>query len=278
MTELKLQKHILVGNLYGEDVHFMQSPNVGGKIDPTLIVIHHTAGSDDKYNSRNYMLNKDARVSAHIVIETDGTISQLVPFNVRAFHAGVSSYKGTKNVNNFSIGIEIVNPGKLDSYGKSYFGKQYDFMKDGLVEFTHKQAPFHGNSVWLPYSDAQINTLINLCKILKNNYPKIKDIVGHYEISPGRKTDPSPLLDLQHLKNITFGRNDDTEVEYEATVNLNLRSSPVISNETLIGRIKKGGVVEIISCQYLEDDEKWLLVETSDERQGWVSAKYIREK
>jgi N-acetyl-anhydromuramoyl-L-alanine amidase len=101
------------------------------------------------------------RVSAHAVVRRDGTITQYVPFGMRAWHAGHSEYNGRSGCNDFSIGIEL--------------------------EGTDQT----------PYTDAQYETLATLVRALLTSYPTLsaEHIVGHCDVAPGRKTDPGPAFD-----------------------------------------------------------------------------------
>ncbi|KAF1068660.1 MAG: 1,6-anhydro-N-acetylmuramyl-L-alanine amidase AmpD [Pseudomonas citronellolis] len=100
-------------------------------------------------------------VSAHFLIERDGSLYQFVGCDDRAWHAGVSSFDGRENCNDFSVGIEL----------------------EGTDE--------------LPYSDAQYQVLQRLTQALMRAYPGISAsrIRGHDAIAPGRKTDPGPAFD-----------------------------------------------------------------------------------
>ena len=109
------------------------------------------------------------RVSAHFQIRRDGELVQFVGCNERAWHAGVSSWKGRERCNDFSIGIEL--------------------------EGTDAQA----------YAAAQYTMLARLVRALKRIYP-IADLVGHSDIAPGRKTDPGPAFDWARLARLTAPR------------------------------------------------------------------------
>ncbi|KES21651.1 MULTISPECIES: 1,6-anhydro-N-acetylmuramyl-L-alanine amidase AmpD [Pseudomonas] len=104
-------------------------------------------------------------VSAHFLIERDGSVFQFVSCNDRAWHAGVSRFDGRENCNDFSIGIEL--------------------------EGTDDE----------PYSDAQYAALAELGRQLLRAYPAITPgrIQGHSDIAPGRKTDPGPAFDWQRF-------------------------------------------------------------------------------
>jgi len=106
------------------------------------------------------------RVSAHCLINRAGQITQYVSFDNRAWHAGLSNYKGTDNCNDFSIGIEL--------------------------EGTDTT----------PYTAQQYETLALVTSVLCHHYPALNrdNIVGHCDISAGRKTDPGDAFDWSHYR------------------------------------------------------------------------------
>ena len=107
----------------------------------------------------------DKRVSAHVLIGRDGFVTQYVPFDRRAWHAGASAFEGRTACNDFSIGIELE-------------GSDDD-----------------------PYEEAQYEQLADIARTLMRRYPGITraHIVGHSDIAPGRKTDPGPHFDWNRL-------------------------------------------------------------------------------
>lgn len=105
------------------------------------------------------------RVSAHCLIRRDGEIVQYVPFDKRAWHAGISLYQGRERCNDFSIGIEL--------------------------EGTDTQS----------YTDEQYHQLAALTRLLIQQYPSIaENMTGHSDIAPGRKTDPGPSFDWHRFR------------------------------------------------------------------------------
>ena len=102
------------------------------------------------------------KVSAHFLVRRDGSVIQFVPVERRAWHAGISSWRGRERCNDFSIGIEL----------------------EGA-----EQAPFE---------PAQYVALISLIRHLQNTLP-IRDIAAHSEVAPGRKTDPGAHFDWARL-------------------------------------------------------------------------------
>ena len=105
-------------------------------------------------------------VSAHCLVERDGNVIQFVPFLRRAWHAGVSEWRGESACNDFSIGIEL--------------------------EGCDDEA----------YTDAQYSSLAGLIAGLRAAYPHIDadGVTGHSDIAPGRKTDPGPAFDWSRIR------------------------------------------------------------------------------
>ncbi|MCJ7592036.1 MAG: 1,6-anhydro-N-acetylmuramyl-L-alanine amidase AmpD [Woeseiaceae bacterium] len=105
------------------------------------------------------------QVSAHLLIRRDGAVLQFVPFNERAWHAGESNFRGNARCNDFSIGIEL----------------------EGEDE--------------TPYDDRQYKVLTSVLQALAVAYPDItpRELAGHCDIAPGRKSDPGPAFDWLRL-------------------------------------------------------------------------------
>ena len=159
-----------------------QSPSANHNERPDgeilLLVIHNISLPPNKFNNNyieqffNNQLDFSAHpyfktligveVSAHLLIKRDGSIIQFVPFDKRAWHAGLSNFNGRDDCNDFSIGIELEGTDNI-----AYTNKQYQAL----------------------------NTTI---KALKSNYP-IQNIVGHSDIAAGRKTDPGKSFDWSKI-------------------------------------------------------------------------------
>lgn len=137
----------------GAQVPFRESPNTGREITPEIVVIHYT-GDDSMEGAVSWLCARQSGVSAHLVIGQDGSIIQLVPFNVSAWHAGRSDYNGRANVNGFSVGIENVGTGAY-------------------------------------WPDEQLEAIRAVLEALFKAYP-MTDVVGHSDVAPGRKVDPGP--------------------------------------------------------------------------------------
>ncbi len=136
-----------------------------GQID--MLVLHYT-GMKTADAALTRLCDQTAKVSAHYFIDEDGAILQLVDERHRAWHAGVAVWRGQDNINQRSIGIEIVNPGH---------------------EFGYRA-----------FTEAQMVSVIGLCQNVLSRYAiPARNIVGHSDVAPTRKTDPGELFDWQRL-------------------------------------------------------------------------------
>jgi AmpD protein len=166
-----------------DGIRKIESPNYDDRpdnTDITLLVIHGISLPPGEFGGGNierlFMNDLDPgthpyfaeiagnRVSAHVFIDRVGKITQYVPFNRRAWHAGPSEFKGRQRCNDFSIGVEL----------------------EGCDD--------------QPYTDVQYTQLAALTKVIMKQWPAInlENIVGHCHIAPDRKTDPGPQFDWQH--------------------------------------------------------------------------------
>lgn len=194
----------------GRAVPFVPTPNQGGRIEPTLIVKHDTAGRLDWGSSVKWLADPKAKASAHFVIERDGSITQMVACDRAAWHAGKSTWRGLANCNARSIGCELVSPGLLTRRGDrayAWFGESWP-----LSDCIEIDAPSHGgHGWWLPYDPRQLDADFKLTRALAIAYPRITDVVGHFEISPGRKVDVGPHYPLKHARAILADRSAPDE-------------------------------------------------------------------
>jgi len=201
----EVKNHLL--EIGGQLVSQISSPNHGGEMHPSLLVMHYT-GSPSTSGAIHTLTDGAAqnRVSAHLVISPEGKITQLVPFNLEAWHAGISSWRYHQGCNRFSIGIEMVNSGLL---GRAAAGGFYDRLTHKPID-THQVALAehkHGGGVqpWEIYPPAQIEAAIGAATAIIKAYG-IKDIAGHDDISPGRKIDPGPAWPMVSFQSRVFGR------------------------------------------------------------------------
>ncbi len=139
------------------------SPNIDERGAPVSMIVLHYTGMRDGASAIDWLANPESRVSAHYVVAEDGVVTQMVPEDKRAWHAGRSWWRGVRDINSASIGIEIVNPGH---------------------EFGYR-----------PFPDEQISSVIRLVHSIKQRYGVTRgNIVGHSDIAPARKQDPGELF------------------------------------------------------------------------------------
>lgn len=174
------------------------------RIEPTMIVLHDTAGALRPFSSVEWFCSPECTTSAHIVVERDGTITQLLPFDRKAAHAGESSWNGRRYCNGFSVGIEIVNPGRLvdnrDGTASPAFDRRTRWTVDG-AQVVEADSPHHKRGLWLAYTQQQVEAVQAIIDALCRRYP-ITALVGHHDICEpkGRKEDPTPLMDWQAMR------------------------------------------------------------------------------
>lgn len=203
---MQIVKHRLAG------APFVAANSSGGDMVPSLIVVHDTAGRLDKGSSVSWFRSRECSTSAHVVVEIDGTVTQMVPFNKKAWHAGKSSWRGKTFCNAFSIGIEIVNPGALNKNGRAWFHRPTD-KGYSVADIVHKTTAEHGDAWWLPYPDVQVNAVKKLCRALCEEYEGCNEIVTHWMVSPGRKIDTNPLFPLEEVRAFALGIDDGLDDE-----------------------------------------------------------------
>jgi N-acetylmuramoyl-L-alanine amidase len=150
------------------------SPNFDTRTAPPDMVVLHYTGMPTGEEALSRLRDPEAKVSAHYLIEEDGRAFALVPEERRAWHAGVSFWKGQQNLNGVSIGIELVNPGH---------------------DWGYRAFP-----------DAQIATLTDLLTGIRERWAVADShIVGHSDIAPDRKVDPGELFPWKRLAETGFG-------------------------------------------------------------------------
>ncbi|MEE9300894.1 MAG: N-acetylmuramoyl-L-alanine amidase [Alphaproteobacteria bacterium] len=138
-----------------------------------MLVLHYTGmPSADEALAR--LCDAESKVSAHYVIGEAGELYALVPEGARAWHAGVASWRGKSDINDASIGIELVNPGHEWGYR--------------------------------PFPERQMAGLERLAAdvLARHAIPK-RNVVGHSDVAPGRKKDPGELFDWRRLARAGIG-------------------------------------------------------------------------
>ena len=151
----------MVNNRYVE-ADFHKSPNTSGTIKQhQFVVLHDDLGYWD--GTTSWLMNPSSKVSYHLYISKQGEVRQFVEMNKRAWHCGVSEWKGFNNLNDYSIGVCFQNLGNE------------------------------------PYTPAQIEKGLEVCKTIMEYYG-ISEVVRHRDIAPNRKADPNNLFPWEEFK------------------------------------------------------------------------------
>ncbi|ANQ84965.1 N-acetylmuramoyl-L-alanine amidase [Azoarcus olearius] len=278
MGDLSVANHRLAGKVKGKSIGFSASPNHNGIINPKFVVFHYTACSHADASAAFMNASGNRRVSAHLLVDSDGSITQFVDFNLRAWHAGVSEWEDYRDLNSHSIGVEIVNYGYLLKNSAGGFtlsnGRSSPFTPAEVVEARHrKEAVRH--QYWHAFTPEQLETCEALVEVLFDAYA-LSDVLGHDDIAPTRKVDPGPAFPMDRIKSRAVGRDSDIEMVeavYVAVPRLNIREGagtgyrpvrePLTKHTRLVVIQRSGG---------------WINVEVDGPGQvkGWVWGEYTR--
>ncbi len=152
------------------------SPNFNERVGvsgPDILIMHYT-GMQSCQAAVTRLTDAASRVSSHYTVDEDGTIYRHVAETLRAWHAGVSHWRGETDINSRSVGIEIVNPGH---------------------EFGYRAFPA-----------AQIDAVMKLSQsIVARHKIPARNVIGHSDIAPGRKADPGELFPWRQLAHEGLG-------------------------------------------------------------------------
>ena len=178
------------------------------EITPEILVIHYAV--TDSINA-TVAAQQHQGYGAHLTIDGhpgEGVqVVQHLPFNQRAGHAGRSKYQGRDAVNGFSIGVEIANPGPIVG-GKTVWGMTWP--EELTTPGVHKSGLVPQWKHWAAYTDEETDFCAHLAELLKQTYG-ITDVVGHDDVSPGRKFDPGPAFPMAWLRRTVFGTTESEE-------------------------------------------------------------------
>ncbi len=150
------------------------SPNFGARLAPPDMIVLHYTGMKSGAAALARLTDPVANVSAHYLVEEDGRVFALVEEARRAWHAGVSSWRGATDINGLSVGVEMVNPGH---------------------EFGYR-----------PFPKAQVAAVIELISEIRGRWTIPEErILGHSDVAPHRKADPGELFPWKRLAKAGHG-------------------------------------------------------------------------
>lgn len=193
------------------------SPNFGDRrlgLTPRYLIIHATEMASAKL-SLERLCDPESEVSCHYLIDTDGTIFQLVDESKRAWHAGVSAWRELSDLNSASLGIELQNQGDE------------------------------------PYPPPQIKALSELARSISQRWPHIhpEALLAHADIAPSRRKDPGPLFPWRELAELGFGIWPNPDISSLNSLGNGRMNNPHLSQDlpnilTAIGY--RGGASDLI--------------------------------
>jgi N-acetylmuramoyl-L-alanine amidase len=149
---------------------WLPSPNIEPRKEgrrPSILLLHYT-GMKSAAASLAWLCNPKSKVSCHYLVDEQGRITQMVDEDLRAWHAGIASWRGESDINSLSIGIEIHNPGHTMGYPD--------------------------------FPPRQMESVAALCRDILGRHPiEPRDVLGHSDVAPRRKADPGEKFDWRML-------------------------------------------------------------------------------
>lgn len=185
-----MQKHdmtIVAHRLEDSRVKHCRTPHTSTLlIVPKFIVLHYTAGGS-RQSTVNWFMAPSSYVSAHLVVGRKGKVTQMAPFNARCWHVGNSIWQSKGDLNSRSIGIEMANWGRF---------KDYKHRSTKSCRALSLEGHW-----WERYPDIQYAIMVEIVTVLCKEYSiPPENILGHSDVSPGRKIDPGPAWPMEQFR------------------------------------------------------------------------------
>ena len=286
---------------------FAESKNSDPGLEARYIIMHYTAGSSAGAAIKTLRDDRATnRVSAHLVISRTGEVTQLVPFDRAAWHAGVSYWENERDLNQISIGIELDNEGwyrQKDGAWVSSFNTPGEEADLEITTHPKLESPLG----WRKYPPAQWQTALETCRALLAAYPKIEEVLGHEDIHQD-KTDPGPAFRMDAFRSALFHERAALQGEgatltakvqaYETTRAAAIYQNecrdqngaivrygppPVLPARHPAGPLPQGTQVKVIRSQAdKESGVRWSLVEVKgkiagfSKVAGWVKGELVK--
>ncbi len=191
------------------DIVRRPSPNFDVRAGPIDMIVLHYTGMRNCQTALDRLCEPAAKVSAHYLIDEDGTLYVLVDEAHRAWHAGVASWHGNADINGCSVGIELVNPG----HDLGYRG----------------------------FPDVQMSRLEILCaEVMHRHDISAARVLGHSDVAPARKQDPGELFDWHRLAAKGLALWPDPGAADLTTLRAGNEDDDVLALQTLLGAVGYG--------------------------------------
>lgn len=280
---MKIINHLLLAEGIDKVIDQKNSPNQKSSLItadqlPKDLIIHYTAANLAATLATFMSQNS---TSAHLVIDRDGSIHQLVPFNHQAFHAGFSIWDENSAFNGRAIGIELVN-----------FGWNVAALNaTDIITAKHKHK-FVNKNQWQKYPAEQLASLFKVAKLLLEKY-NLQRILGHDDISAGRKQDPGPVFPWDEFRTTVLGVPSNIGKIFKTRVDgVNMRKNDGVQFD-IVKTLPKGYEVGLIetwnnwSKVYLANSAEDVVknekvagknVQKSIKTMGWIRSDLIELK
>jgi N-acetyl-anhydromuramyl-L-alanine amidase AmpD len=192
--------NVVIEQKLGQRIAWIPSRHFDARTEIIDAVVLHYTATGCLEEAIDLMLTGENAVSAHFVIGRDGRIVQMVDIAKKAWHAGESEFDGRSDVNDFSVGIELVNWGVLKERDGGFFAWPDDYG----TKYTGAMPVYAGGQWWDPFMEEQYRVLAELIRQIRVYYPAVTPgrIIGHQDIArpTGRKIDPGEAFDWGRVR------------------------------------------------------------------------------
>jgi len=253
--------------------------NPDKELEHRFVVIHFTTGTNMLQTIHTF-INPGNGVSTHLLVGRGGQVVQFVPFDKVAFHCGLSTWEGERDLNRFAIGIEVDNAGQLKTTSQGFMSRGKVIPNDQVLRKKHWKESFE--RPWQTFTPEQVQVVQDIVAALKERYPSITEILGHDMVNLINRLDPGPIYPLGELREAILGGPQQVIKTYRTTQNCpiyeNLGNTPPrLLPHPDFGELPKNSTVRV-----KEVHDHWSLVKVKQssqanlkEKEGWVLSNSI---
>lgn len=187
----------------GTAVPFIPCPHHDEGVEPLFLIVHYAAALTLR-STVAWFRQPRAAASAHLIIDRDGRVVQMVALNRRAWHAGKSRWGELENLNAYSIGLELVNAGGLERHEAGHWvdWAARPIPDREIVIARHKHEVRERG--WHVFTEAQMARALQVASALHARYG-FREVLGHDDVAPERKIDPGPAFPMTRFASMVLG-------------------------------------------------------------------------
>jgi len=256
----------------GEQVPYYPTPNYSPCYPskaPEFLIWHYSAGNTLESCIARFMIASE-RASSHLAFGLDGKVVQFAPFNRPTWHAGYSIWGGMSDINQHSIGFEIVNYGWLEKKNGLWIRNGVVYKESDILILPHRLS---GQVLgWPIFPQFELDIVLEVSKFVYDFYGLI-DAVGHEDVSTEGKPDPGPAFPMEYFREQVCGQTDDYLIGWGGGKGL----KPWYNAPSLIGWswTRSGVHVEILETKRRESRVRILEGNTKG-KEGYIETRYLR--